>query len=328
MSSTPNEQSIGGNGPVLEPAAAEFAAATAEPPYLYEIPVAEGRKAVDDVQSGAVALPEIDEEWVTVEGGPTGSVRTRIVRPAGHQGPLPVILYIHGAGWVFGDAHTHDRLVRELAVGARAAVVFPEYSRSPEARYPVAIEESYAVAQWVVRDGAAKGLDAARIAVAGDSVGGNMSAALTLMAKERGDVELALQVLFYPVTNAAFDTPSYQLFAEGYFLRRDGMKWFWDQYTTDEADRAEITASPLRASIEQLRDLPPAVVITAEADVLRDEGEAYAARLRSAGVPVTAVRVQGVIHDFVMLNALRTTEGAEAAITLAVNALRKALYAA
>ncbi|MEU6486145.1 alpha/beta hydrolase [Streptomyces sp. NPDC046887] len=315
-----------GRRPVLETAAAEFAAATANPPYLYEIPVEDGRKAVDEVQSGAVAKPEVDEEWVTVEGGPTGSVPTRIVRPAGHQGPLPVILYIHGAGWVFGNAHTHDRLVRELAVGARAAVVFPEYSRSPEARYPVAIEQNYTVARWVAEEGAAQGLDASRVAVAGDSVGGNMSAALTLMAKERGDLELALQLLFYPVTDASFDTPSYREFAEGYFLRRDAMKWFWDQYTTDETERAQITASPLRATTEQLTGLPPAVVITAEADVLRDEGEAYADRLRAAGVPVTAVRVRGVIHDFVMLDALRSTEGAEAAITLAVSALRKALY--
>ncbi|MFE0377589.1 alpha/beta hydrolase [Streptomyces inhibens] len=315
------------NRPVLEVAAAEFAAATAEPPFLYEIPVGDGRKAVDDVQSGAVAKPEVDEEWVTVEGGPTGSVRVRIVRPAGHEGPLPVIVYIHGAGWVFGNAHTHDRLVRELAVGARAAVVFPEYDLSPEARYPVAIEQNYLVAQWVVREGAANNLDPTRIAVAGDSVGGNMSAALTLMAKERGDIALAAQVLFYPVTDAAFDTPSYHQFAEGYFLRREAMKWFWDQYTTDEAERAQITASPLRATTEQLAGLPPAVVITAEADVLRDEGEAYANKLREAGVPVTALRVQGVIHDFVMLNALRGTQGAEAAITLAVEALRKALYA-
>ncbi|UKY48937.1 alpha/beta hydrolase [Streptomyces inhibens] len=315
------------NRPVLEAAAAEFAAATAEPPFLYEIPVGDGRKAVDDVQSGAVAKPEVDEEWVTVEGGPTGSVRVRIVRPAGHEGPLPVIVYIHGAGWVFGNAHTHDRLVRELAVGARAAVVFPEYDLSPEARYPVAIEQNYLVAQWVVREGAANNLDPTRMAVAGDSVGGNMSAALTLMAKERGDVALAAQVLFYPVTDAAFDTPSYHQFAEGYFLRREAMKWFWDQYTTDEAERAQITASPLRATTEQLAGLPPAVVITAEADVLRDEGEAYANKLREAGVPVTALRVQGVIHDFVMLNALRGTQGAEAAITLAVEALRKALYA-
>ncbi|MFF4274501.1 alpha/beta hydrolase [Streptomyces sp. NPDC001536] len=314
-----------GTRPVLEPAAQAFVEATANPPYLFDLGPVEGRKAVDEVQSGDIAKPAVDEEWVTVPGGPTGSVRTRIVRPAGAEGTLPVIVYIHGAGWVFGNAHTHDRLVRELAVGAQAAVVFPEYDLSPEARYPIAIEQNYTVAKWVVEEGASKDLDASRIAVAGDSVGGNMSAALTLMAKERGDVPLVQQVLFYPVTDAAFDTASYHQFAEGYFLRRDAMQWFWDQYTTDEADRAQITASPLRATTEQLTGLPPALVITGEADVLRDEGEAYANNLRTAGVPVTAVRYQGIIHDFVMLNALRETHAAQAAIAQAVATLRTAL---
>ncbi|MDT0569407.1 alpha/beta hydrolase [Streptomyces sp. DSM 3412] len=311
--------------PVLEPAAAAFAEATANPPYLFDLGPVEGRKVVDEVQSGDIAKPAVDEEWVTVPGGPTGEVRARVVRPAGAEGVLPVILYIHGAGWVFGNAHTHDRLVRELAVGARAAVVFPEYDLSPEARYPVAVEQNYTVARWIVAEGAGRGLDATRIAVAGDSVGGNMTAALTLMAKERGDVPLVQQVLFYPVTDAAFDTGSYQRFAEGYFLRRDAMRWFWDQYTTSEKERAEITASPLRATPEQLQGLPPALVITAEADVLRDEGEAYADKLREAGVPVTAVRYQGIIHDFVMLNALRGTHAAEAAIGQAITTLRTAL---
>ncbi|MGW0567574.1 MULTISPECIES: alpha/beta hydrolase [Streptomyces] len=313
--------------PVLEPAAQAFAEATANPPYLFDLAPADGRKAVDEVQSGEIVKPAIDEEWITVSGGPTGTVRARIVKPAGATGPLPVIIYIHGAGWVFGNAHTHDRLVRELAVGANAAVVFPEYDLSPEARYPVAIEQNWTVARWVVEQGATKDLDATRIAVTGDSVGGNMAAALTLMAKERGGVPLLQQVLFYPVTDASFDTSSYHQFATGYFLRRDGMQWFWDQYTTDEAERAQITASPLRATTEQLTDLPPALVITGEADVLRDEGEAYANKLREAGVPVTAVRFQGIIHDFVMLNALRETHAAEAAISLAVRTLHTALYA-
>ncbi|MFE0541357.1 MULTISPECIES: alpha/beta hydrolase [unclassified Streptomyces] len=311
--------------PVLEPAAADFAAATANPPYLFDLGPVEGRKTVDEVQSGEIEKPVVDEEWITVSGGPTGTVRARIVKPAGTTGTLPVVVYIHGAGWVFGNAHTHDRLVRELAVGAKAAVVFPEYDLSPEARYPVAIEQNWTVAKWVVEQGATKDLDATRIAVAGDSVGGNMTAALTLMAKERGGLPLLQQVLFYPVTDASFDTGSYHRFAEGYFLRRDAMQWFWDQYTTDEAQRAEITASPLRASVEQLGGLPPALVITGEADVLRDEGEAYANKLREAGVPVTAVRYQGIIHDFVMLNALRGTHAAEAAITQAVTVLRRAL---
>lgn len=309
---------------VLEPQAAEFAAATADPPYLFDLGPVDGRKAVDEVQSGEIAGPKVNDEWLTVEGGPTGSIAVRIVTPVDAPEVVPVILYLHGAGWVFGNAHTHDRLVRELAAGTGAAVVFPEYDLSPEARYPTAIEQSYAVARWIVEHGAERGLDPTRIAVAGDSVGGNMAAALTLMAKERGDVSLVHQVLFYPVTDAAFDTDSYQQFATGYFLRRDSMEWFWDQYTNGNGDRLEITASPLRATADQLAGLPAALVITAEADVLRDEGEAYANKLRAAGVPVVATRYQGVIHDFVMLNALRSTHAAQAAIDQATMTLRTA----
>lgn len=313
--------------PVLEPAAAEFAEATSTPPFLSDLGPVEGRRTVDEVQSGDVAMPAVEDEWVPVGGDRADTVDVRIIKPAGATGALPVIVYIHGAGWVFGNAGTHDRLVRELAVGAGAAVVFPEYDLSPEVRYPVALEQSYATAAWVARHGAEHGLDTARIAIAGDSVGGGMSAAITLLAKQRGDVTFLQQVLFYPVTDAAFDTPSYHEFAEGYFLRRDGMQWFWDQYTSDPAQRAEITASPLRASVEELSGLPPALVITGEADVLRDEGEAYANKLRRAGVPVTAVRYQGIIHDFVMLNALRETHAAQAAIAQAVAALKTALTA-
>jgi acetyl esterase/lipase len=315
-------------GVSLEPAAQEFVDATSQPPFLYQLPPEEGRKAVDSVQDSPIEKPAIDEQWITVEGGPTGSVRARIVKPQGVTDILPVIVYTHGAGWVFGDAHTHDRLVRDLAVGVHAAVVFPEYDRSPEVRYPVANEQSYRVAQWVCSNGAEKGLDTTRIAIAGDSVGGNMAIALTLMAKERGDVSFVQQVLFYPVTDANFDTPSYERFAEGYFLTREGMRWFWDQYTTSEADRAQITASPLRATTEQLAGLPPALVITGEADVLRDEGEAFAAKLRDAGVPVVQTRYGGIIHDFVMVNSMHDTNAAKAAVAQAVSVLRAALYPA
>ncbi|MEV0544113.1 alpha/beta hydrolase [Nocardia salmonicida] len=308
----------------LEQAAQEFVDATSQPPFLYQLTPEEGRKAVDSVQDSPISKPEIDEEWVTVEGGPTGSVRVRIVKPRGSTETLPVIVYTHGAGWVFGDAHTHDRLVRDLAVGVHAAVVFPEYDRSPEVRYPVANEQSYAVATWVAAHGGEKGLDQSRIAIAGDSVGGNMAIALTLMAKERGDVSFVAQVLFYPVTDANFDTGSYQEFAEGYFLTREGMKWFWDQYTTSAEDRAQITASPLRASTEQLAGLPPALVITGEADVLRDEGEAFAAKLRTAGVAVTQVRYGAIIHDFVMVNSMHDTHAAKAAVAQAIATLRAA----
>ena len=311
---------------ILEDAAQRFVETTADPPYLYELAPAEGRKIADELQADPRNLLDADLSDVTVPGGPSGEVRVRIVRPPGATGALPVIVYVHGLGWVFGNSHTHDRLARELAVGAGAAVVFPEYSLSPEAKYPTAIEEIYAAATWVAKSGAEHGLDGSRIAIAGDSVGGNMAIATTLLAKERGGVSFVQQVLFYPVTDASFDTPSYRQFAEGYFLRRDAMRWFWDQYTTDDDLRAEITASPLRATTEQLAGLPPALVIVAEADVLRDEGEAYANHLRRAGVPVTAVRYQGITHDFVGLNLLRETRAAQGAITQAAQMLRSALH--
>ncbi|GAA1771354.1 alpha/beta hydrolase [Nocardioides hankookensis] len=312
--------------PVLEPAAQEFVEATADPPYLFDLSVEEGRKTVDSVQDGDVPAPAVDTEELTIPGGPTGQVSITIYRPAGSVGPLPVILFTHGAGWVFGDAHTHDRLVRELTTRAEAATVFTNYDRSPEAKYPVAIEQVYNALEWIGEHGAEHDLDPGRIAVAGDSVGGNMSAAVTIMAKQRGGPRLAAQLLYYPVTDASFDTGSYHQFQTGYWLRRDAMQWFWDQYTSDAQDRAQITASPLRASTEELSGLPQALVIVAEADVLRDEGEAYAAKLREAGVPVTAVRYQGIIHDFVMVNALRDTHAAKAATAQGADFLRAALY--
>jgi acetyl esterase/lipase len=232
---------------------------------------------------------------------------------------------MHGGGWVLGNAATHDRLVRELAVGTGAAFAFVEYTPSPEAHYPVAIEQGYATAQWIVREGAAKGLDATRMAVAGESVGGDMTAALALMAKERGDVTFVQQSMYYPVTDAAMDTASYDQFATGYYLSRKSMEWFWDAYTTDPAQRAEITASPNRATPDQLVGLPPAFLLVDEADPLRDEGEAYAAKLRAAGVPVTTVRYDGAIHDFMLLNSLSDTKATRAAIDQATAFLRAAL---
>src|ERR671914_64931 len=312
---------------VLEPASQEFVEATAEPPFLYELTAAEARKVLDDVQAAPIDKLDVEDRWVTVPAD-VGDVRVRIVRPPGAAGQLPVILYMHGGGWVLGNADTHDRLVRELAVGTGAAVVFVEYDRSPEAHYPVAIEQGYATAQWIVNQGAANGLDPDRIAVAGDSVGGGMTAALALMANERGDVRFVQQSMYYPVTDAAMNTGSYDQFAEGYFLLAKSMAWFWDAYAPDLERRSEPYASPLRASDEQLEGLPPAFLIVDEADVLRDEGEAYAARLRAAGVPVTTVRYDGITHDFMMLNPLSGTHATRAAIAQAIAFLRKALHGA
>ncbi len=310
--------------PILEHAAAEVAQATLTPPFIYQLAPAEGRQALESLQAGEELKPDAEICDLVIEGGPSGTVRVRIVKPPNTDGPLPVILYVHGAGWVFGSPRTHDRLVRELAVGAHAAVVFPDYDRSPEALYPVAIEQCWTVALWVASSGSERRLEPP-VVIAGDSVGGNMAAALTLLAKQRGGIDFAGQVLFYPVTDANFDTDSYEQFAEGYYLTRDGMRWFFDQYTSNPAERAEITVSPLRATAEQLAGLPPALVITGEADVLRDEGEAYADHLRNAGVPVTAVRYAAIVHDFVMLDALRHTHAAEAAIAQAVSFISTAL---
>jgi acetyl esterase len=312
---------------VLEPASQAFVEATANPPFLYELTPDEARTVLDDVQAAPIDKLPVDEHWITVPAD-VGDVRVRIVRPAGAEGTLPVILYMHGGGWVLGNAGTHDRLVRELAVGAGAAVAFVEYDRSPEAHYPVAIEQGYATARWIVREGSAHGLDPERLAVAGDSVGGGMTAALTLMAQERGDVRFVHQSMYYPVTDAAMDTASYTQFAEGYFLTAKAMAWFWDCYCPDLERRAEPFASPLRASDQQLAGLPPALLIVDEADVLRDEGEAYASRLRDAGVAITTVRYDGITHDFMMLNPLSDTHATRAAVAQAIATLRQALPAA
>ncbi|HEU4948037.1 MAG TPA: alpha/beta hydrolase [Kribbella sp.] len=308
----------------LETAAREFADATSKPPFLYELGPDGARKILDDVQAAPIAKLDVAEKWITVPAE-VGDVRVRIVTPVDATGTLPTVLYMHGGGWVLGNSGTHDRLVRELAVGVNAAVAFVEYDRSPEAHYPVGIEQGYATARWITQHGSAEGLDAARLAVAGDSVGGNMTAALALLAKQRGDVAFAHQSMYYPVTDAAQDTDSYREFADGPFLTAKGMAWFWDCYLPDRAKRSEITASPLQASIDQLAGLPEAFVIVDENDVLRDEGEAYGRKLTEAGVRTTCVRYNGILHDFMMLNPLRQTAASTGAIEQAIHVLRKAL---
>jgi acetyl esterase/lipase len=308
---------------VLEPSAQAVVDATSTPPFIYELEPAAARQVLEDLQAEPVDKLPVDEEWITVPSD-FGDARVRIIRPQGSEEVLPAIIYMHGGGWILGSARTHDRLVRELAVGAGAALLFVEYPNAPEARFPVAIEQGYATAQWVVANGASKRLDPGRIAVTGESVGGNMTAALTLMAKQRGDVQFVHAGIYYPVTDAAMDTPSYDEFAEGYYLTRKAMEWFWDAYIPDPEERSQITASPNRATTEQLAGLPPTLLLVDEADVLRDEGEAYAAKLREAGVSVTTVRYDGVVHDFMLLNAMRQANATRAAIAQAAAHLRAA----
>lgn len=304
----------------LEPEAAEVSAANSKPPLIFQMPPRKGREVLEEAQSVPVCMYPADVRKIAVDTGKWGEIPVYIVFPEQITSPANVIFYIHGAGWVFGSFHTHEKLVRELAARTNSILVFPEYSRSPEARYPVAIEQCYDVLGRLpsILEEAGICMNPCTLTVAGDSVGGNMAIAMTIMAKERREPYIQKQLLFYPVTNACFCTDSYRQFAKGYYLYREGMMWFWHQYTVSACDRNEITASPLRADIEQLKGLPEAMILNGEADVLRDEGEAYARKLREAGVDVTAARFQGMIHDFVMLNALDQTKACRAAMDLSV----------
>jgi acetyl esterase len=234
-------------------------------------------------------------------------------------------MFFHGGGWILGGFDTHERVVRELANNVNAAIVFVNYTPSPEAKYPVSLEQEYAASRWVAENGQIIHVDPSRLAVVGDSVGGNMAAAFTLLAKDREGPSITFQVLFYHVIDANFDTSSYVKYQEGYWLTREAMKWFWNNYTSDQTNRKEPTVSPLQASLDQLKGLPPARVINGENDVLCDEGEAYAHKLLEAGVRVTAVRYHATIHDFVMLNAITDDPAPRGAIEQASNMLKKAL---
>ncbi|EJL64442.1 alpha/beta hydrolase [Flavobacterium sp. CF136] len=252
-------------------------------------------------------------------------VKIHITKPKGAKANAPVFIFIHGGGWVLGDYPTHRRLVRDLVVESGAVAVFPDYTPSPEAQYPVAINEIYAATQWVAQNGKEIGVDGKNLAVVGNSVGGNMTAAITLMAKDKKGPQIKLQVLLWPVTDANFETESYNSYANGRFLTKNMMKWFWDSYLPDTNKRKEIYASPLQASLDQLKDLPPALVQTAENDVLRDEGEAYARKLNEAGVPVTLTRYNGLIHDYGLLNPIANVPAVQTAVEQAAVVIKATL---
>ncbi|MFA6917084.1 MAG: alpha/beta hydrolase [Parachlamydiales bacterium] len=289
---------------------------------IYTLSPLEARKVLEDLQAKGEKLPVKieDKEWTV---GKT-KVSVRIIRPENSTDVLPVILYYHGGGWILGSKNTHDRLVREIAVGTKAAVVFVNYTPSPEAKYPVPLEEGYAALIYVAEHARELNVDAARIAIIGDSAGGNMAAAVTLLAKERKGPKIVQQILFYPVTDSDLNTESYKEFAEGPWLTKAAMEWFWNAYAPDASSRNDHLVSPLRSTIEQLKGLPKALVITDENDVLRSEGEAYAHKLMEAGVEVEAVRYLGTIHDFVMLSPLANTPATRSAIALAIATLNKA----
>ncbi|MFG0584685.1 alpha/beta hydrolase [Pseudomonas sp. zjy_9] len=278
---------------------------------------------------GAQASVKVDLSGITVETRTIDvdgqSITLKVVRPEGARGVLPGFMFFHGGGWVLGDYPTHERLIRDLVVGSGTAAIYVDYTPSPEARYPTAINQAYAATKWVADNGSKIGVDGSRLAVAGNSVGGNMAAVVALKAKAAGTPKLRFQLLLWPVTDANFNNASYNQFAEGHFLTRGMMEWFWDNYTSDPKQRNEIYASPLRASLEQLQGLPPALVQTAEMDVLRDEGEAYARRLNAAGVAVTSVRYNGMIHDYGLLNVVTEVPAVRSAMDQAAQALKNSL---
>lgn len=293
-------------------------------PPMETLSPADARNVLVGAQKGATLPPaDVSEKTISVDGR---TIRLTVVRPAGAKSVLPAFMFFHGGGWILGDYPTHERLVRDLVSQSGAAAVFVNYTPSPEARYPVAIEEAYAATKWVAENGAQIQVDGRRLALAGNSVGGNMAAVVALMAKARGTPALRAQILLWPVTQAAFDSASYEAYAEGHFLTRNMMKWFWDAYTTDPAQRREILASPLTATPEQLAGLPPALIQTAEKDVLRDEGEAYGRKLDEAGVPVVVTRYNGMIHDFGLLNALADLPGTRSALHQASEELKARLF--
>jgi len=269
-----------------------------------------------------LAPADISEKVITVDGGP---LTLTIVRPAGVKGILPVFMFFHGGGWVLGDFPTHERFVRDLVAASGAVAVFPNYTRSPEAKYPAAINQMYGATKWVAEHGAEIQVDGTRLAVVGNSVGGNAAGVISLMAKDKGGPAIRFTAMMWPVTDANFETVSYHQLADGHFLSRNMMKWFWDNYAPDVRQRREIYASPLQATIEQLRGLPPTLIQVAENDVLRDEGEAYARKLDAAGVELTHVRYDGLIHDWGLLNPISQLPGVRASLLQVGAALKKRL---
>lgn len=294
---------------------------------MEEMSPEEARKVLEDAQKSVeVDVSRITEKEMEIsKDGLT--VKAIVIKPSDKKDEkLPVFIFIHGGGWVLGDYPTHKRLVRDLVVHSGAAAVFVDYSRSPEAKYPTAINEIYAVTEWVAEHGDEIGVDGKNLAIAGNSVGGNMSAVTCLMAKDKGGPAIKFQLLLWPVTDADFDRASFKEYAEERFLTANMMKWMWDNYLPEEDKRKEYYATPFNAPLDKLKGLPPALVQLAENDILYDEGLDYARKLDEAGVPTLIQTFNGFIHDFGLLNPLDHIPAVKFATELAALGLKKALF--
>jgi len=269
-------------------------------PPLHELEVPQARQMMEGLRALAAAGPEVAKVENRKITAAWGEIPLRTYTPSG-TGPFPVLVWFHGGGWVLGDLEGADATCRELTNAAGCVVVSVDYHLAPESKFPTAAEDCYAATKWVAENAAALGADARRLAIGGDSAGGNLTAVIALMARDRGGPAVRFQLLVYPVTDAVFDTRSYRDNADGYLLTKDSMVWFWNHYLRNDADRANPYASPLRAA--NLAGLPPALCITAEYDPLRDEGEAYAKRLEAAGVKTKLSRYDGTIHGFFSMTA-------------------------
>ncbi|BBY67218.1 esterase [Mycolicibacterium helvum] len=311
---------------VLDAATAALLKAMRTPPTLRELGPQDGRMALQEAQQSTIESPGVVARFHTAAVGPSGLTGFWVVRPREVREPLPAVFYLHGGRWMFGDAQTHGAIVGEFATGCRAAVVLPEYSRTPEARYPVALEECYAILQWVHATAGDLGLDPKKLAIAGDCAGATLAVAVAMLVKSRGGPRLKAQLLYYPPTDARCSSQSHRTFGTGFLLHSEEQAWYWDQYCDDGAECP--TVSPLYATLEDLTGLPPTMVVTAEADVVRDEAAGFAVKLRAAGVDVTAVRYLGTIHDFVVLRQLVGTAPSRAAIEQGVWFVRQALSGA
>ncbi|WP_109833041.1 alpha/beta hydrolase [Reichenbachiella versicolor] len=294
-------------------------------PPLEKLPLEVARQSYVDMQYGYdyEFTSTLNTQFIEQNGI---EVKISIVKPKRSSEPLPTFLYFHGGGWVLGGLETHERLVRNISENANVAVVFVHYSLAPESKYPVAIDEGYAVLKWIRENGAKEGLDITKLAIGGDSAGGNLAIAISFMLDNKTHKELYCQLLFCPITDTTTSSQSYQMFADKHYLTRSSMEWFFDSYLSTSTLSKKYIVAPLRIKKSKLRKMPPTLVITVELDVLRDEGEAFAEKLKDAGVETISKRFNGTVHDFMVLNWLADTPASIEAVDLACRTLQDAFY--